>query len=288
MRTFDSENINKYDIEEMPDQFFDVRNFVTLFKENFLFFITALVLFLFTSYLYLRYSTPKYKIYAKVLVQDEKKNANPTSLIGPGVLKDFGDLFGVKNNVANEVEILETRTLLHNIVKKNKYYIQYYRTGLVNDVEIFNTTPFEVEFLSKTDTIRTASYKILVSDDFKSFQLFDEFERSKKVYSFGQVIHAGKGDFKLISKGDSFFEQNSYSFLIRNIDQTVGDISSNLTIDITNKETSVIGLEYVTAIPGKGEKLLSDLIGEYMERNLNEKNRIIDSTIDFLSERLSI
>ena len=287
MRTVNSDKKHVVNISEFPDHIIDVKKYLNQFKANLTFLIIALVLFLFTAFLYLRYTTPQYKIHAKVLVQDEKKNASSGSFLGSGMIKDFGDLFGIKNNVANEVEILETKALLSKIVKEHNYFVQYFRTGLLNDIEQYKSMPFEVVFTSPIDSIIPLNITLLISKGDSLFQLNNEKSEPHKWFRFGDIINAGNISFYLKKSGLPY-DQREYSFTIKNIDQTVSEIASKLSIDVTNKETTVIGIDYVTTIPRKGEDLLANLIGAYMDRNLNEKNRIIDSTLIFLTQRINI
>src|SRR3954447_9324391 len=58
------------------------------------------------AFLYLRYTTAKYKVNAKILVKDANKGA---SAPGMQMFEELG-LLGGQNSVDNEVELLKSRT----------------------------------------------------------------------------------------------------------------------------------------------------------------------------------
>lgn len=265
----------------------DLRSFILNLLSNYKFFLVVLILTSSVGFFMIRYSTPKYKVHAKVLVQDDKKNGTPSSAIGGTTLKDFGELFGVKNNVANEVEIIGAKSLLMKIVKQNDYFIRYFKTGMFDNIELYDKSPFKVNFISIKDTISPVSFSFNLNGDSEQFAIQSKDMPSPLSCKFGDTIKRDFGSFYITKTGFSF-EKFSYMFDLRNIDQSVSEIASNLNVEVTNKETTVIGLDYVTTIPKKGEEILRNLISAYIDRNLSEKNRIIDSTLIFLTQRIEI
>src|SRR5450756_2589643 len=72
-------------------------------------FLILLAGFLFGAWFYLRYATPIYETSANILVKDEKKGVDDANLM------EQLDLFGSKKLVENEIEILKSRMLMHEV-----------------------------------------------------------------------------------------------------------------------------------------------------------------------------
>jgi len=120
----------------------DIRKIIGILVSNWRLFAFSALLCLAMAYIYLRYSTPIYKIKATVLVQDEKKGGD---LGDAGMLSDLG--LGGKSNVDNEVEIFKSRTLMERVVRDLQLYTTYYTEGRVKKVERYEDKYFQVSFV---------------------------------------------------------------------------------------------------------------------------------------------
>src|SRR5581483_2566561 len=69
-----------------------------------------------SAFLYLRYGTPIYETAATILVKDEKKGLDDSNLM------EQLDLFGSKKTVENEIEVIQSRTLMREVVKNLSLY----------------------------------------------------------------------------------------------------------------------------------------------------------------------
>ena len=74
--------------------------------------ITSLVL----AFLYLRYTNPKFKASSTIMIKDNQKSGISAEL---EAFKDLGIVGGSSsNNPDNEIEILKSRSILGEVVKK--------------------------------------------------------------------------------------------------------------------------------------------------------------------------
>ena len=108
-------------------------------------FFLGIIVCMFFAFLYLRYTIPQYKASATILVKDEKKGGMLSEL---SAFSELG-LGGVKSNVDNEIEILKSRSLIENTVKKLNLNVSLFMNGRINDGEIYKTPPIEVVFFNK-------------------------------------------------------------------------------------------------------------------------------------------
>ena len=72
-------------------------------------FVACILLCMAGAWLYLRYTPPVYNISASVIIKDNDKNSKASS--GMADLEDLG-FYSSINNFDNEVEILQSRTLI--------------------------------------------------------------------------------------------------------------------------------------------------------------------------------
>src|SRR3954467_12761844 len=69
-------------------------------------YVISLIVCVFVAWFKVHYATPMYKVYAKVLVEDNNSKNNP--LAGSSNGMDLSSLFGDKTNIQNEIGILQT------------------------------------------------------------------------------------------------------------------------------------------------------------------------------------
>src|SRR6478609_6868430 len=75
------------------------------------------------SWLYLRFQTPLYESTARLMIKDEKKGSENTKAL------DDLNAISTKKIVENEVEVIQSRTLLNNVIKSLKLYAPVYEEG---------------------------------------------------------------------------------------------------------------------------------------------------------------
>ena len=134
----------------MQDQFYNTEeddNEGNLFQNisKYLFywkwFILSVFICLTVAFYQLRYATPQYKATSKIVVRDEKKGNIASEL---GAFADMGLLTGVKSNVDNEIEILNSITLVEKTAQRLKLTTTYFKLGNIRDVELYKASqPFE-------------------------------------------------------------------------------------------------------------------------------------------------
>ena len=104
--------------------------------------LAFLILSLAGCYVYLRYQAPVYNVNATVLIkQDDKKSAVNSPL---GTIQDFG-MLSMASNFDNEMEILQSRTLLKKVVNQLNLYINYsQKNSFGYATSLYKNTPVQV------------------------------------------------------------------------------------------------------------------------------------------------
>jgi capsular exopolysaccharide synthesis family protein len=122
-------------------------NFATIFTMlvlNWQYFLFSFIIFVCGALLYLRYAEPTYKVSARLLIKDDdsRMRRNPSQM-----LSNMADLGFMTNSsgIDNEVEVLQSRVLLRDVVKDLKLYAEYRREGRVHDVIVYGKQPVIAE-----------------------------------------------------------------------------------------------------------------------------------------------
>src|SRR5690606_20457897 len=110
------------------DDNFNLKDQLSRYLVNYKWFVFSVVVSLFLAFIYLRYSTPEYKVSAVVLIKDDKKGGLASEYAN---FADLGVLGGGKSNLDNEIEILKSRTLIEKTVLDLELNVSYFNDGRV-------------------------------------------------------------------------------------------------------------------------------------------------------------
>jgi len=92
------------------------------------------------AFVYLRYyTTPIYQASAVLIIKDEKKGNEDSKLT------ESLDMISSKKIVENEIEVIQSRTLMENVVKKLYLYAPLFEKGKVKTLSAYTFSPVVVE-----------------------------------------------------------------------------------------------------------------------------------------------
>jgi tyrosine-protein kinase Etk/Wzc len=241
-------------------------------------FLTLVVIFGLLSWLYLHFAVPVYQTSATILVKDEKKGVDDANLM------EQLDLFGSKKFVENEIEVIQSRQLMREVVKNLSLY-----APVTCEQPVFSKPGYVVSpvmILAKTpDTL---------AEEDKVYFSFDNAKRQvtigNKKYPINQWINDGANVIKFIPNPNyqAPEENRPLYFSIVGVKVITDEILQGLKVTQATKLASVIDLKVKDPIPKRGEDILNNLISEYNKASISDKNALAYNTLKFINERLTL
>lgn len=259
----------------------DLKKIFSKVVEKWPWFFVSIIICLLAAFLYVKFTAPSYQITARVLVNDDEKGGGMAK--EAGALMDLGGLLGSKNSVDNEAEILKTRFLMEQVVRKMELNITYSTRENFIKREIYDA-PFKLEIINGIDTIKATALDIEKINNGK-FRI--KGKKIDKEVSWNQPFKLDDvGLVKLVPKFGNYAFSNTYAVLITSLDERVATLMKNLSVTVSNKQVTIIDLGLSYPLQKKGEDILNTLIGQYIASSLYDKNIIADSTTKFIQNRL--
>ncbi|TDQ09952.1 GumC family protein [Pedobacter metabolipauper] len=244
-------------------------------------FLLSIFICLLAAYLYAKYTAPVYFINSKVLINEKQKGGGADA----GALMDLGGLMGSANSVDNEAEVLKTRFLMEQVVRKMKLNIVYSKQVRLGTREIY-ASPFTVDIIKGVDTLQYTKLEIEKLSGSLLKVSTDDFEKEIKWNESFQI--KGIGTLQIVPALNTEPFDGTYYAEISSIDGRVATLMSLLAVEVTNKQVSIIDLNLSYPLQKKGEDILKAIIDQYITSNLLDKNIIADSTTKFIQNRLSL
>lgn len=252
---------------------------------NWLLYLTSIIFLIAAAFFYIRYTTPKYRAHAKILVKDSKKGGE---IAGSGIFQEL-DLLSDHNSTDNEVELLKSRTLLEKTVDELDLHVRYFTEGTIKTKEAYHhKLPLSLQIFNlNTDSLPDEKISI---EKVNSSQIRLEIDGSEPVTcNYGDTVSTVFGRL-LFTENPEHADFKYWPIVIRVIkpDAAAANLREVISISPTSKTVSTIDLTISDPIPDRAEDILNMLLFIYDRMNKDDKNRIADSTIAFIDERLQI
>ncbi|WP_440882016.1 GumC family protein [Tenacibaculum sp. C7A-26P2] len=248
-------------------------------------FILGVLLSLLGAFLFLTYSTPQYLAKATILIKDDEKGGLSDGLAAFG---DLGILNGGGGNIDNEIQIIKSRRLIGEVIKKLNLTTSYFLHESIIQKEIYKTAPIKISFENleyKIDSV--ISIKI---NSENSFTLFDQDDNEINTeVPFGNLIKNSTINSLRVNKTNYFNEEkvgNTYTIAITPLNTLIDSYLETVSVRPISKKSSVLQFSLKTPVIQKGENILDEIIQEYNKEAVDDKKEVSHKTSLFIAERL--
>ncbi|WP_229368460.1 GumC family protein [Fibrisoma limi] len=252
-----------------------VSDLLPKFTRNWPWILFSVCVFLVAAYTYLAYKQPIYKTQASLLIQDEKKGNERDQ-----PLKEL-DAYVPKKVVENETEILRSYTLMNRVVDKLHLDVRYFEKTAFGKREIYKASPVEV-FIEFGKPELYEAPMLLTFIDSSSVEI------NEQVYPLNQRIKTPQGRFLIKTRRAVGDTTNQVLVQAMKRPAAVNGYLKTLQAEPTSKASTVVVLTLEDAVPEKGEAVLNQLIEEYNQAAIIDKNKVAANTLRFIEDRLAI
>lgn len=263
--------------------------------------VASVVLCLILAYSYARITRPRYTAKGTILLVT--KGSNNADMI------TITDMItgGSNSKVANEIEILHSRTMMQKVVEELGLNYVYSKKRPLKPLIFYDNNPFEVLIDSTEHFTSPPIIKLtFIPEDEQYFTIksillkdpkdkkFTKYPIEKQKYHFGENITVGGHIMTLVMTHIGTVEfGDQYNATIMPSYLSARALVKNLTITtITSRNmydrNEVINLSYNDFLPKRAENIIDWLIIKYNEDARKFSSLATSNTIEFLDERLGI
>lgn len=133
-------------------------------------FLGAIFLALIIAYTYIRYTIPVYEATATLIIKDERKGNEESKLM------ESLDLVSSKKTVENEIEVIQSRKLMYEVVKKLHLYAPIIEHGRIKDVSAYTKSPVKIQVVNPDSLKEAKKIKLLYNGDTREVILNDKYK----------------------------------------------------------------------------------------------------------------
>lgn len=242
-------------------------------------FLISLALAVGGAFFYLRYTIVKFEANATLVIKDEKK--------GEDVSKEMQSLDMISTNkiIENESEVLQSRSIMDNVVRKLKLYAPLWQEGKITSEAAYISSPIVVES-PNPDSMK--QFKKI----YFQYNLGNATVLLNKTFTakMNEWVRTPYGTLKFLPNPKYVFSKETKPFYF-NLVQTkyiTEEKLAALKVETVGKLSSVLNLSYRDDLPEKAEDVLNELIHFYNQAGANEKNLLVKNTLASIEERLAV
>lgn len=291
--------------DEQDELTIDYRTLLHKCLKHWRWFVASVLACLILAFIYIRYTAPVYNVTAGVLIQQKDSKGGLGAALSGGALGMLSGLGGVSlsSSFDNEVEIMQSRTLLKKVVTDLGLYIstdQRRFTGY--NIPLYKTSPIQV-YLSpeeatkleggvKVKTTYTPEGKLTAQIE---FELKEEEQEIEKTFDKLPAVFPTPVGVLSFTKNDSLLtemrkEESGDIRLITYINSPI-DVAKaykeNLAIE-GGKKTTIAQVSLQDNDKQRATDFINYLVVCYNQDILDEKSKVVLQTSDFIRERMEV
>ena len=238
------------------------------------YFVISVALMLLGAYVYLRYATRIYSSAATMLIINEQQKGSSND--------KFEELISNNRalNIQSEIEIIKSKPLMERVVKKLNLSTSYLAIGKIKNENIYKYGPFTLDAFQILDSSRSFSLDIKPEGNDK-FTVNGE----NKSFEYGELFKNNNGVFRLVRNPSSALGKE-YNISWNPPSAVAGILSSKLQVVPKTVGTGILTLSIEGTNPIMCADVINQLMQEYQEQSIEDKNASAELTLDFVDGRM--
>src|SRR5436190_2757905 len=236
-------------------------------------FLVSVALCLLGAYLYLRYTTPIYRVTGTLIFKQETQNSGGK----------FNDIFNAKNvsDVQSEIEILKSQDLMERVVNSVQLQTGYFAVGKIKTLNIYTACPFRLNIIKLTDSFSSfkmnftfpSENEFRVNKELERFKFGNVFGNSYGLFSLTRIYNGVKGKEFNVEWKPTYEQASLYAPMVRVAPKIAGSNIYNIQIDYTN---SILAAD-----------IINNLMVRYKDASIDDKNATIKQRLDYIVIQLT-
>ncbi|MNK68263.1 Tyrosine-protein kinase ptk [compost metagenome] len=270
----------------------NLRDVIKPYIKKWYWFLISIIATTILAIIYIKFTTPVYKIQSSVLIKDAKKMSSASGDFG--VLAGLGGFAGMgTNSIENELEIFKSKKIIEDVSNILKLQVSIYSREQYHDVELYkDTNPFTIHVVNEKEFEELPEKPINIKIEGDKITLSSEEFKKDIVTTFNKTISLPYANF-IVEKNPKFnakkvkkLDLKDFYFTYKDFANVVDDYQKSIDVDLLDKDATVIGLSMANSNKDKSKDILNNLVDIYNEYAVKDKNTESKKTKDFIDERI--
>jgi len=240
--------------------------------------VIAIGIGLAAAFIYIRYKIPLYQASATLIIKDEKKGTEESKLM------ESLNTISSKQLVENEIEVIQSRSLMDSVVRQQHLYAPTFEKGKINKTTAYLRSPVQIQALNPDSIVPVKDVSISFNKEKGMVEVANSLTYKMNEFvntPYGRLMFVfNKMHNPLLGTPDDL----SFSLILPKNVTTA--LLLNLEVTSASKLSTIIELKLKAEIPEKAENILNGLIKAYDLAGVRTKNDLARNTLAFVEDRL--
>lgn len=272
----------------------NVREILKPYLKKWYWFFISVFIMLILAVIYVKTTAPVYKIQSSVLIKDAKKMSSASGDFG--VLSGLGGFAGMgTNSIENELEIFKSKKIVKDVSNKLKIQVSIFSREKFYDVELYkDSSPYDIYVVNEKEYEEVPKKPIDFKVEGNKVTLSSKEIGKDVVGSLNKLISLPFANI-IITKNPNFnkkkvkkLDLDDFYFSYSDAEGSADNLQKDITVDLTDKEATVIGLSINHQNKDKAKDILDAITDTYNEYAIVDKNTESKKTKDFIDDRINI
>lgn len=286
--------INKQNVpyENQEDDSFKLEEFGYILLAHWHWIVLSVAIALGVAVLKILRTTPTYVQSTSLLVKsdDGKGGSSPIS----GLSQDFQNLgiLASNTNINNEILTISAPVMMQEAVKRLHLELQMQVKNGLHTVPLYDNSPISLLMPQANDDFM-CSFKMRLNTnqtaDLWDFETINGLNEKHITIKMGEIARTPVGI--IVLQATKYWKKNFTSdeiYVTKYPVKNIGSMyNSRLSVALSNKESTILDISIVDESKQRASDLLYKLIEVYNEQWLKDRNRVAESTFEFITQRLN-
>tara|TARA_R110002049_G_C9167776_1_gene561610 strand:- start:222 stop:2600 length:2379 start_codon:yes stop_codon:yes gene_type:complete len=261
------------------------RELLKPYLSNWKWFLIAAIIGITLGVLNIRYSTPEYAIHAKIQILEDQSATSELD-----VFRDLNVLGGVRNSVQDELEVLNSRSNLIQVIKQLGLNKKIIALGNIQNSDLYHNAPFKINFISPDSIVHRSKedFFITLKSD-TSFEFVEEEDQPAIVHLFGKTISTSVGEVVITPNVLDLhnYTGKRYKVAVDPLTTVADDFQKKIQVSMTSEQSNIITLTLNDQVIDRGMDIINAIIHNYNQNSIDDKKAIADRTSNFIDDRIA-
>jgi len=262
-----------------------LKDIITNYTKHWKWFVLSLMVALAIAYVKLRYSIPEYAAEAKIQILDDKNSTSELS-----TFQDLGIMPGAANKVEDEIQIINSRSNLIEVVKKLGLNVKITSLGKILDSEVYQNPPFKINFIAKDSIVNNANFEFyLTLSNETTFGYTESVDEPLRPYAYGKNISTTMGDIVITPNvvNVEAYKDKRYKVSVLPMATVAQQYQSKISVSPAAQYSNILNIYLNDPIQVKAKDIIDTLVETYNNNAIADRKAIADRTSEFINDRIT-
>ena len=238
--------------------------------------LLSCILFVTSTYLYLRYVSDVYSTQAKIQILDQSNN---TFKLPSNSFNIFGEN---DKDLENEIELFKSTRIFNKVIDSLELQTEIYSNGKITSIELWDTAPFKIVWGVEKNELKDKSFTFEISLKENGYTVNND----SKVYPLNTTNFNYSIPFSVLSRNvASSKKQKDFIVVLKAKNQVLNELTNNLTITKQGNQSNILKLVLKGGNTAKINAILTALISTFDNDGVNDRQLVFEKTIEFVDSR---